>query len=333
MRVVNDPTNNLFSFVDVSIIIPTYNRPESLQKTIKSIFSYATIPNELIIVDQSDQICFEKNKELLSKYSNSFNVKIIHDKESNKSSSASRNKGIRYSNNDILLFLDDDICFHDDCLYAIYKFLSKDDIALIGGINCTDKLYMPSLLSRFAFGINKKIKNHGLLSKSMIGFFPSEIDTISSTEWAMGFCFAAKKHIIVQNDIWFDEKMSGYCYAEDLDFTYRYIKKAKESKKKSYFSNAFAIEHLVSKEHRTTNKKAALLFVFNRLYLMKKNNFPKINYFHYDLANRIFARQFRHCKENIKWFNTICKETRRVFRKPIETINFDFEYERLLNIL
>ena len=89
---------------DISLIIPSYNDYEQIQKQFKNLTSWKSLPNEIIIVDSSDQnISIEKIKEISLDYP-SIKIKIIHKK--NLYPGHARNIGIKNSKNNILAFLD-----------------------------------------------------------------------------------------------------------------------------------------------------------------------------------------------------------------------------------
>lgn len=93
----------------VSVIIPTYKRPDTLDRAINSVLSQ-TYPNiEIIVVDDnnpgSEGRALTESK--MSHYRG--NSKVLYVKhEKNKNGSAARNTGARVSRGDFVAFLDDD---------------------------------------------------------------------------------------------------------------------------------------------------------------------------------------------------------------------------------
>ncbi len=84
----------------VSIIIPTYNRPEPLKNTLKTIFIQSYKDFEVIIVDDGSDF----NLQPIIK---NYPVRII--RQDHSGANAARNKGFQHSNGEFLLFCDDDI--------------------------------------------------------------------------------------------------------------------------------------------------------------------------------------------------------------------------------
>ena len=99
--------------INISIIIPVYNKDRFLIKTLSSIIQQISSNDELIIIndgstDNSQNII----NSFYSKYNHSNNIKIFN--RENKGVSFTRNEGARYAKNDYLLFFDaDDILLTD----------------------------------------------------------------------------------------------------------------------------------------------------------------------------------------------------------------------------
>lgn len=93
----------------VSVIIPTYSRPEFIKRAIKSVLNQSYKPIEIIVVDDNgrnteNQVETEKT---LSSFIKSNQIKyIIH--ETNRNGSAARNTGAQASHGEYITFLDDD---------------------------------------------------------------------------------------------------------------------------------------------------------------------------------------------------------------------------------
>lgn len=96
----------------VSIIIPTYSRPDNLCRAIDSVLAQTYRPIEIIVVDDNGiGTPFQKETEQkLGKYiSESQIIYLKH--ETNKNGSAARNTGFFASKGDFVGFLDDDDVF------------------------------------------------------------------------------------------------------------------------------------------------------------------------------------------------------------------------------
>ena len=93
----------------VSVIIPTYSRPQFLPRAIESVLAQTFSNIEIIVVDDNgDGTQNQKyTEELIREYIE--NNKIIYIKHKvNKNGSAARNTGVRNSHGNYIAFLDDD---------------------------------------------------------------------------------------------------------------------------------------------------------------------------------------------------------------------------------
>lgn len=92
----------------ISIIIPTFERPELLEKSVDSVLNQTYKNLEIIIVDDNfSNSIYRQQTEL--KFSNHIDKRVKYIKhENNKGANAARNTGFRYSSGDYIAFLDDD---------------------------------------------------------------------------------------------------------------------------------------------------------------------------------------------------------------------------------
>ena len=87
--------------MNISVIIPTYNRKETLKRAIQSVLIQSYTPYEIIVIDDGSN---DGTKEWLK--DNFPNVKYIYQKNSGVSSA--RNKGIKFARGDWIALLDSD---------------------------------------------------------------------------------------------------------------------------------------------------------------------------------------------------------------------------------
>lgn len=97
----------------VSVVIPTYERSDFIQRAIESVVNQSYKNVEILVVDDNDPDTVYRKQtekkiiELQKKYKN---IKYIkHDK--NKGGSAARNNGVQYAAGEYIAFLDDDDTF------------------------------------------------------------------------------------------------------------------------------------------------------------------------------------------------------------------------------
>jgi GT2 family glycosyltransferase len=87
----------------------------------------------------------------------------------------------------------------------------------------------------------------------------------------MGYFFAVRRDLFERLGVRFDEKLLSYAYAEDLDFSYAFIKRAREEGFKAVLDPSIYVNHLGSKEWRLPSQKSLYMRVINRYYLSYKH--------------------------------------------------------------
>ena len=87
--------------MNISVVIPTYNRKELLKRSIDSVINQTIKPSEIIIVDDGSN---DGTEAMVKKKYDS--LKLIQQK--NKGASAARNSGIKASSGEWICFLDSD---------------------------------------------------------------------------------------------------------------------------------------------------------------------------------------------------------------------------------
>ena len=86
---------------NISVVIPTYNRRQTIGRSIDSVLNQTLFPSEIIVVDDgsTDGTCDYIQSNFPS-------IKLLH--QPNKGVSAARNKGIRYADTNWIALLDSD---------------------------------------------------------------------------------------------------------------------------------------------------------------------------------------------------------------------------------
>lgn len=110
--------------VDVSVIIPTYNRATTLTRAIDSILQQTVQLTEIIVIDDGST---DHTKETLNQYEN----KITLIEQSNQGVSSARNTGIKAAQSTWIALLDSDDAWHPDKLNAQVQALQDNPSYLI----------------------------------------------------------------------------------------------------------------------------------------------------------------------------------------------------------
>jgi len=95
----------------ISVIICTRNRFDDFRKTLQSLTQQSRLPDELIVVDSSDNLQIEG-------YLKSMELQVsFHYFHTNPGLTFQRNHGVKKSIGDLLFFFDDDV----DLDFAIFR--------------------------------------------------------------------------------------------------------------------------------------------------------------------------------------------------------------------
>ena len=246
------------------------NRPETLKNTLDSFFDGDVIPSQVVVVDQSNtKEVRNKIVETINNYNEMANMVYVY--QSYPSSTKARNSALALAKEEIIVFSDDDVEIYEDTLKNVVDIMQRQNIAMIAGID--DNMSPTSSNVGYLFGtksyINRKI---GHVTLSMLGRYPDNIKGEIETQWAMGYFFVVRKSLLDKWNIRWDENLTSYAYAEDLDFSFSYYKKAIKENLKCVLNEKVHVKHCVSNEYRTPSKKSTYMYVINRYYLSFKHN-------------------------------------------------------------
>ncbi|GAB3820333.1 glycosyltransferase [Pontibacter rugosus] len=116
----------------VSVVIPCYNHGHHLQEALDSVFRQTYPHIEIIVVDDGST---DDTKQVAQK-----NHGVIYYYQANHGPSAARNKGIRYSKGEFLVFLDADDYLYEEAIATNLAYLQQQEqLAFVSG--CHDKVY------------------------------------------------------------------------------------------------------------------------------------------------------------------------------------------------
>lgn len=107
----------------VSVIIPTHNRPEFLQRAISSVLSQTVSDFEVIVVDDGDR---ESGAEDIVSSFNDSRIQYVPQLRPHSGAPVARNRGVEESHADLVAFLDDDDEWLPQKLERQLTLLSKE---------------------------------------------------------------------------------------------------------------------------------------------------------------------------------------------------------------
>lgn len=119
-------------YVDVSIIVLTYNRTEILFKTLAGIFNqnYNLEKVEVVIVDDGGT---ENVFDAINAFKDKLNIKYVWHKDIGFTPAAARNNGIKVAKNDFIILLDVDMYPSVDLIKEYTKYAAIVDKAVLVG--------------------------------------------------------------------------------------------------------------------------------------------------------------------------------------------------------
>lgn len=109
--------------LNVSVVIPNYDRGEEVLECIDSIQDSSILPREIVVVDDCST---DNSVEMLE----AVNIKVIKHSE-NRGTAAARNTGARNSEGDIIVFIDSDVVIHKDTIKKCVEFFQRDESASV----------------------------------------------------------------------------------------------------------------------------------------------------------------------------------------------------------
>jgi hypothetical protein len=262
------------------IIIPTKDRPEELNNTIKFLDLNRFFFKKIIIVDSSTL----KKKKIINKIIKNYNlnIKIINSKPS---TCIQRNIGFQFIKDEkYVMFLDDDNIFYADAFYRMKEFLNNHNDFVGVAFN---------QIHRDKEGILEKFKKNIILD--YLGIYSAKKGGVSRSGWQSRF-INFKKNVCVEwlptraviykssaiKNIRFDENLGIYGYLEDLDFSL-------ELKKKGNLMVCgrakYRHDQVINRLGYEFGKKE----IKNRYYIVKKHNLSKILFFLNSLLRAIIT--------------------------------------------
>ena len=122
------PPETFLPCIPVSVIVPYYERPEELARTLASL-ERQTYPRDLfevVVVDDGSRTPLERPERSL------LNLKVVHQDDRGYGLARARNNGVREATHDILLILDSDVLAEADWLaaHARWHHFVKDAVTI-----------------------------------------------------------------------------------------------------------------------------------------------------------------------------------------------------------
>ena len=192
----------------VSVIVPTYNRPDQLRKCLKSISEQTYKNIEVVVINDNGLDVLP----IIMEFNNILKINLVVN-ETNLGTGATRNKGVNEARGRFITFLDDDDIYYPnhiqtlienyDPKYAVIyadamqvNYIQGDDgpCETYRGVVCSsnfykDKLYVGNYIPNLCVLTSKEtfIKSHG---------FDAELVALEDWEWLLRMALIADfKHV------------------------------------------------------------------------------------------------------------------------------------------
>lgn len=202
---------------DVSIVIPTYNRVEMLEKVISS---YCIQDNvlEILIVDDGSNSSYNQLLNFCKEEFPSVDVKLIRH-EHNKGMSAARNTGIRNANGKFILMGEDDVVFNKDYVSTlrnkIIKYEKNGTNIFVAGlifydVDGTSKQVKEQIQNRLKVNNEKKLFDYDRFS----GCFGKNIENDLELPFCHALIMIEKK---AYDQVLYNEEFKGNEFREESD--------------------------------------------------------------------------------------------------------------------
>jgi len=255
----------------LSVIICTRNRFDDFIKTLPSIAAQTRSPEELIVVDSSDE---KRIADFLGSFDLPFAVRYFH---TQPGLTLQRNHGIRECANDLIFFFDDDVDLDINYLAEVEKIFKEDtnhEIGAVGGRIVNLKNGNPKTLwktvEKFVLRTIRSI--FGVVNDGSGWFYPSGMpahpDNKSRSgliECLSGCCMAFRREVF--DKVQFDESLAQYGLMEDVDIS----KQVLDAGYKIYYQRSATLVHNESPMNRLKVQQWAEMSVVNYDYLFRKS--------------------------------------------------------------
>lgn len=252
----------------ISIIICTRNRFDDFTKTLPSIVAQSRLPDELIVVDSSDEKKLEAHL-VLAKLP--FPVRYFH---TQPGLTLQRNHGIRECASDLIFFFDDDVDLDVNYLAEVEKVFASDTDYKIGAVGgkIIEKSHLPVRLKleQFTFYVLRLM--FGVVGTRNGKFYPSGMPSHPHTNQSSGFieclsgcCMAFRREVFEKAK--FDDTLAHYGLMEDVDIS----KQTLDAGYKIYYQTSATLVHNESPMNRLKVQQWAEMSAVNYDYLFRKS--------------------------------------------------------------
>ncbi|HVM36356.1 MAG TPA: glycosyltransferase [Actinomycetota bacterium] len=251
-------------FAGSCFIIATRGRPLDLLHTIESLTAQSVVPEEVCIVDSSEET---PTREQIEKLCSDAEIKLDYLHPAPRGLTVQRNVGIDRTHGDPVFFVDDDVEMAPDCHERVLEEYERWGDEL-GGVRAAPvrpaRPGRATILYRKLFGIGGWWPENS--GKIRAGFYAegiSESAGVRKVEYFNGWFMSFRRWVFAHER--FDEALAGYGYKEDIDFSYRVSRRSPLVQ-----TPAARCDHLKSSSARLDSHGLQRMNLANQFYLHRK---------------------------------------------------------------
>ncbi len=249
-----------------SYIICTRNRPDDLRRCVASLAQQAIVPEELIIVDASDEARAPLVERAVREVAGDrLPLRLLFAAPGLPSQ---RNIGAEAAQGDIVCFLDDDVILDAEYHREVMRPFSDPRWENVGGVQGTITNRRPTAIwvvpFRLLFLMPVDLADgRGRLLPSGNAVYLTAPRDIREVDILSG-CACYRREIVLA--LRFDEALSGYAFKEDVDFSWRVSRRYRLLQ-----TPRARFEHHPSQIARDQSRRRTEMRLVNNLYLARKN--------------------------------------------------------------
>ncbi|MEP6911873.1 MAG: glycosyltransferase family 2 protein [bacterium] len=254
----------------VSAVIPTFDRPHSLERSLDSLVAQNKLPAQLIVIDGSPA---EETRMVVEAWAATVGsqCEVVYQRAFQLGAAAQRNQGVAIAAQPFIWFFDDDIVFESDCVKRLWAAIKSDEA--VGGVNAmiTNQRYaMPGLVTRTLFRLlyGKSCESYaGKCIGPALNILPEDntnLPDVVPVEWLNTTCAIYRREALPSPP--FDSHFTGYSFMEDVALSLTVGKKWKLKNART----ARIYHDSQPAEYKSNPSTLASMELINRHYVMTR---------------------------------------------------------------
>jgi GT2 family glycosyltransferase len=254
-------------------VIATRNRHDDLVEAVRSLVMQTVLPDELCVVDSSDDVLRVDEIEQLCADAG---IKLDYVHPAPRGLTVQRNLGVDRTTGDPVFLIDDDVWMAPDVHEEILDEYARWGPELGGVRGAPVQPPRPgrlTILWRRMFGMGGWWPEGSGRMRS--GFFVEGVaasKSVRKVEYFNGWFMSYKREVFEHER--FDEKLAGYAFKEDIDFSYRVVKRGYVLVQ----TPRARIDHRKSPSQRLSPFDHQRMALANQFYLHRKNMPQTVRY-------------------------------------------------------